>query len=458
MLKQEYLTYDGPKNNTTSFYIGGVKIQSPCFIPEIKGHEDIEVLLRFSKALESNTPILVPSCRWLSLLSSPRYNKMDDINKIGILKLIKEHPLLFYEPPEFFRYTLSKNIITYCLKGNVQQARKFNSFLKKGSTSEALSYLPEFFKPFVERQIGSIYKDHQLEVPLDISKKNDVKSGWFDPLVEDSYGLHMAEIINDAIKMPNASVIPTVPPLMKSSERTILERINSTNALTSLLCNKMSRERDHKVSSYFHLYIDTSILDDKNEQIIAQRILENGLQNYDFCGVAITLSGYKSAAMNGKLNQIEDFIREIVNVSHSFKMPVLLLRSGWYGLNLSDAGIQAFSGLLNGNPSYVRSGPIKNQKDKFGKVPIIDSCVELNYDDVIKYLEKHGELPKVPNLPTKPDKGLFNNDLKYRINFSKPMRLIHIEEARRIRNGQLKDNRNPAKLYFERSDHQFLKN
>ena len=457
MLKQEYLTYDKPKNNTTSFYIGDVKIPSPCFIPEIKGAEDIEVLLRFSNALDSNTPIIVPAYRWLSLLSNPRY-KLTDINKISILKLIKEHPLLFYEPPEFFRYTLSKNIVTYCLKGNKQEARKFNSFLKKGNTSEALSYLPEFFKPFVERQIGSIYKEHKFEVPLEVPVKNDVKGGWFDPIIEDSYGLHMAEIISDAIKMPNASIIPTVPPLMKSSEKTMLERINSTNALTSILCNKMSRGRDNKVQSYFHLYVDTSILDSKNDQLIAQKILETGLENHDFCGVAITLSGYKSAAMNGKLNQIEQFISDIVNVSHSFKMPVFLLRSGWYGLRLSDNGIQAFSGLMNGNPRYVRGGGMKNREDAYGKVPLIDSCVELNYQDVNKYLKKHGEFPKVPNLPTKPDKGLFTNPLKYRINFAKPMRLIHIEEARRIRNGQLKDNRNPAKLYFERSDHQFLKN
>jgi hypothetical protein len=454
MLK--HLVLDEPHRTTTSFSIGPHKIPAPCFMPEIKGDEDIEVLLKYSNALETNTPIIVPAYRWLSMISNPRF-RLSDIFKISISELIKNRPLIFYEPPELFRYTLSTNLITYGLKGDRQKARIFNALLKKGDTANALRHLPEFFRPFASRQIKSIYKDKKFEIPNDIRETKDVRSGWLDKQIVDSYGAHMAEIINDAMKMPFASVIPTVPPLLKSSERTIFERILSTNIYTSLLCKKMSKGRSNPVKPYFHLYIDSSILETK-DQNFALNILENGIERHDFCGVALTLVGYESMATKGKFNKIESFITDIVNISHSCGLPVLLPRSGWYGLYFADHGIQAFGDLMNGKPKYIRGGGIQDENDKYGKTPLIDDCMDLNYSDVKQYLKKHGEFPKVANLPFRPDLGELSNHKKYRINFGKPMRLVHIEESRRIRQGQIDDVRNPARRYFEKSEHPMLKN
>ena len=453
----EYLMIDEPARTTNSFLTGSFTIPAPCFIPEIKGEEDIEVLLRFSKALDSHTPIIVPGYRWSAFISNPRF-RFSDFDKINILDLVKNHPIIFYEPPEFFRYSLSKTFVTYCLKGDRQKARKFNKDLKMGNMANALSHIPEFFKPFVERQIGSIYKDNKINIPAEINRKNDVRNGWHDQRVEDSYATHMAEIINEALKMPSAVVIPTVPPILKNSERTIFERTFSTNVYTSLLCKKMSEEKRNPVRPYFHLNVDRSILASKNDQNFALNILENGLAGYEFCGIALTLAGYESTAIDGKFNKIEKFVTDIVNVSHSYRVPVLLPRSGWFGLSLVDQGIQAFGGLLNGQPKYIRGGGIGKEEDKYGKAPLIDDCKELNLTDVKQYIKKYGEFPKVPNLPSKPDSGDLSNPLKYRINFAKPMRLIHVEEARRLREGQLKEVINPARRYLERSKHQLLMN
>ena len=57
-----------------------------------------------------------------------------------------------------------------------------------------------------------------------------------------------------------------------------------------------------------------------------------------------------------------------------------------------------------------------------------------------------------------PDLGELSNHKKYRINFGKPMRLVHIEESRRIQQDQIDDVRNPARRYFEKSEHPMLKN
>ena len=59
-------------------------------------------------------------------------------------------------------------------------------------------------------------------------------------------------------------------------------------------------------------------------------------------------------------------------------------------------------------------------------------------------------------MPRKPNS--LSNAKDFRINWSKPNRLCHIEEARRIREYNKKGIFNAAKLYFNRSDNNLLKN
>lgn len=62
----------------------------------------------------------------------------------------------------------------------------------------------------------------------------------------------------------------------------------------------------------------------------------------------------------------------------------------------------------------------------------------------------------MPNLPRKPAKEDLDNPKFYRERIAKPMRLIHVEEARRIRKEKSKGIQSPAKKYLERSSHIYL--
>jgi hypothetical protein len=68
------------------------------------------------------------------------------------------------------------------------------------------------------------------------------------------------------------------------------------------------------------------------------------------------------------------------------------------------------------------------------------------------------EFPHVDGLPTIPLPEYFNDETLYRTKFSKPLRLIHIEEGRRIRKATLEGTINPAKHYFSRSKNMYLQN
>ncbi len=453
-VKPKYLIVDEPERKTRSFVLGGYTIAAPSYIPEIGGNEDVEVLLKFSRALERNNPIMVPGYRWASMAANPRYKNGDLVaGRIGISELLVEHPAVFYEPPEMFRYSKRRKLITYALKGDRQLAKNFRKALEEGDTNKALAILPEFFRPFARRQLKAIYNSFELDPPTDIGKTGDIDGAWFDREAVDSYPAHIGEIINDAAGMPRAAIIPTVPPLMKTSEGSIRNRILSTNRVTSFLCRINTGESANPVRSYFHLYVDTSIIGTDVEQR-ALDILERGLDIAEFCGVAVTITSYEDS---GRLAGISNFINEVVNRSHSNNLPVILPRSDWYGLFLTDCGVQAFSSMLNGRPEYAAGGGDIEAEDKFGKVPVIDVCREMKLQELREFMGRNGGLSQVPNLPNQLDLGLLASDSKYRINFAKPQRMIHVEEARRIRRGQLDDVRNPAKRYFERSEHERLR-
>jgi hypothetical protein len=206
------------------------------------------------------------------------------------------------------------------------------------------------------------------------------------------------------------------------------------------------------------LYIDSSVLQDSqgNSLSTVVNLLDDGLNSGNYCGVALTFTFFDQMASNGKMGKIETLVNEIVNVSHAYKLPVILPRSGWYGLYLTDYDIQAFGSLLNGKSVYIKGGGIKNTEDTFGKTPLIDHGIELSRKEVIDYVNKNGELPKVKGLPSRPDYGTIDNAIQYRIHFSKAMRLIHAEEANRVREARLKGTHNPAQRYFERMEHPHL--
>jgi len=263
-------------------------------------------------------------------------------------------------------------------------------------------------------------------------------------------------------------LIPPVPPLVPSSEDSYISRVISCNRAASIACSDLSKKsksgfgnQARAIHPYFHLYLDWSISEPRNNGINTDRIrdlLDEELDNGFFAGVAVTIIGYENAAKSHKFKRIDDLVTDIVNICSQCYLPIILPRSEWFGLALTDIEIQGFSSLLNGKIRYMpRGGGRRNPDDQYGKTPLIEECYELNRSEIIEYVKTNGELPFVQGLPRKPSSEDLVSPELYRTRFSKPMRLIHIEEARRIRNDKSKGRIEPAKLYFSRSEHSYLK-
>ncbi len=461
-MQLEFLIRDQPAGLTKSFRVGDLTVPGPVFIPEVKGREDLDVILKFSRAIPKGNPILVPAHRWPQLIGNPRFSQGDPFNGIPpASQFLKNHPMIFYDPPELFRYTFSKILVSYALAGNRRAGTQFTNLLKKGERDKALAQIPDFFRPFVERQLPSIYSDIGMKDHIN-KRTSHVERAWLDPIVNEAYAPYIFEIASQAIKMPHSAIIPPVPPMMKSSDSAYLSRIISSNLGAAIACEYVSKDSGSKrVLPYYHMYIDAGILDSSQSNGIttALNVLEQGLaRGGSHCGVAITLNGYKKAFTEQLVPKLEMLITDVINIAHEHYLPVILPRSNSYGLYFTDLDIQGFSSLLNGGHTYVRGGAIKNPEDRFGKTYLIERCVELKRGEVIKYLEQHKEFPSVPGLPKRPSLEDLENPRNYRINWAKPMRLCGIEEARRVRVAKSKGNLNPAKLYLQRSSNNFLNN
>lgn len=466
MRNSEYLLYDQPNGATTSFIVGNTVIPAPAYFPEIKGDEDLKAMMRASSALPLGNPVIVPSNRWMHLISNPILGPKGSFGPNSINGFLEDHPIVFYDPPEFFRYTLGGELVKYALKGDREKKQQFYGFLKKGELDSALEIAHPFFRPFIQRQLQSLLSTKNI-VKEPVNSSSHVERAWLDSKIDESYAPYVYEIVAQALKMPSAVLIPPVPPLTKTSESSYATRVLSSNQAAYLICRRLSERTEpisgmevREVLPYFHLYLDWSIIQDRQgiDTVSVLRLLEDGLERGNFAGVAVSIAGYEAAAKNQRLPAIEHLINEIVNISHQAEgaLPVVLPRSGWYGLSLTDVEIQAFGGLLNGKYQYTSGGGGTNPEDRYGKVPLIDACSELRYNEVKEHLRLYGEFPSVPNLSRKPSHEELANPTLYRERWAKPMRLIHIEEARRLRAAKSKGIQSPARRYFEKSKHVYL--
>ncbi|MGA2122499.1 MAG: hypothetical protein ABSG49_10755 [Methanoregula sp.] len=461
--QKQFLVFDQPAGRTTSYLIGDVVIPAPSFIPEIKGDEDIEVILKNSKLLPIGNPLMVPAFRWTKLIENPLFRDGDVFRGLQpALSFVKEHPIIFYDPPELFRYTLTKTLISYALKGDRGAARRFNNYLKKGNQQSAIGMVDPFFQPFIERQMPSILDemDVKSDNSIDDEKSSHLEEAWLDSKINDAYFSYIFGIVTEAQKMPNATVIPPVPPLLKSSSRTFLSRIKMANRAASLACKMASDATESKeIFPYYHLYVDWNIIEpgQGNDVATVLQLVKDGVTSGRYGGVAVTIKGYEDAAKKRKITQLAMFMNDIVNIAHEYKLPVITPRSKWYGLYFTDYTTQGFSCLLSGTERYLRRGAPKNPEVKFGKTPIIEKCIEMYLEDLKAFIKQNGECPTIEGLPRRIPPELLTKDKDFRINWSKPMRLIHIEEARRMRETKLKGIWNPAKLYLERSEDPLLK-
>lgn len=473
MRSNAFLLHDEPSGATTSFVVGDHVIQAPVFIPEVKKDEDLKVLLRFSAAIPKGNPILVPANRWIQLISNPAIGLRAPLSGLKPVNVfLQDYPIFSYDPPEMFRYSMGEEIVRYALQGDRIKGRLFNGHLRKGEPSQAIDLIDPFFQPFVERQLSTIVKQLQKKHPKwqvpDVSNNKQpahIDRAWLDERIDEAYPAYLYEIASQMQKMPNSVLIPPVPPLTKTSDNTFVSIVKDSNRAESIICERLSERNNpnrgvdiREIYPYYHIYLDWSIAKEKQKISTVLKLVEDGLEEGEFAGLALTMSGYISAAAANQFHKIEYLVNELVNISQQSEIPkpVILTRSGWFGLSLTDIEIQGFGGLLNGSYQYSSGGGPVDREDQFGKTPIIDSCVELKHSEVEDYIERYGEFPSVPNLPRKPDKQYYDDPTIYRMMVSKPRRLSHIEEARRVRKDKARGIQSPAKRYLEKSENIYL--
>lgn len=432
--------------------------------------EDLKVLLYYGLALDEGTPILIRSNYWDAIMVEANrlgyYQQSlygDENISRSILSpkiLVRRHPFLFYEPPELFHFLYPRTIITQALGGDKIGCREFKTQIKQANEFEKIERIIQknispFYIPFIERQFKEYLMDNNLDKLANIfyddeelKKTPHVYRAWSDKRVDETYPAHIAHLLLEAKKAKNSALIPPVPMIQTSSKNSDILRVYDFNIASSIIRKELGDNMPHV---YFHLYIDWKVIVSEANTNRIYRLIENVLEDGDFGGICLTINGYKNAIT--KFDYLEEFISEVSAIAEYYYLPLILPRSKWYGLKLTDNGVNGFSSLLNGKfryskrPRRYRKGEI----NEFGTTYIINESIELNYNDTIRYLQKYKGFPKVYGLPTFPKQEYLKKPSLYRIHVSKPRRLSHIEEARYIRKGITKGVIGPATRYLEKS-------
>jgi hypothetical protein len=443
------------------------EVPAPFFSPEIKGGEGLYALLQGREALDPNNPIVVPGYRWKDIRSKPEFKNIRE----ELQSLIKEHPLLYYEPVELFRYTQPKNLVTYAFKGDVSQSREFYDNLREGEIDKAISMLPTFFQPFVEVQLERLLeKTDGADIPNRINtKKKKINEGWRDTRADRGYLDYFDEIVEDASRIPDTSIIPPVPPVLASSGKDSITRTIGVNRYMAGQCDNESKSfSSNDVYSYFHVYLDQRAISSgsDNDKKVLDAVRSELSDGPSYAGVSITISNYSRAWEDGKGTRIESFINDMTNIAREHHLPVFLPRSGYYGAHLTDDGVSGFSCLMNGNFQYSQRGSGIGKKAKYGTVPVYDAASDYGIDDLEDILKKNGgRLHPVSGLPDEAPvynpnadevKEKFGTARDFRREFGKVRRLVHVKEARELRESLKRGVPRPARRHLEGSEHPHL--
>ena len=131
-------------------YLMGQEVSYPAYVPEVKGDEDWYAVLSYDKYIPKGWPVSFHSGYWGricgALLSIPE-------QRDKLLNMALSRPIIFYEPHEFYRFTMPIPLISHALRGNVTNIKKFWKTALDGKDKEsALSLLPEFERKFIEAQ------------------------------------------------------------------------------------------------------------------------------------------------------------------------------------------------------------------------------------------------------------------------------------------------------------------
>ena len=453
-------------------FAGTNHIETPVYSPEIKSAEDVWVLLKHHEALDDGAPIVVPANTWRTIRSQPKFNDY----RSNIERLVRRHPTLYRSPVELFRYRRPKKLVTYGL-GDAS-SRTFYKKLREEKYDAALDLLPEFVQPFVEIQMERL-----LEVKgYDIPERYDgtlrtTSEAWTDDRANKGWPNYFAEIAKDAQRSPNAGVIPPVPVVTSSSKEYAIERTIGANHGMVRVCREVNEGRfGSAVYPYLHIYADYSILKNSsdNDRLIldhARQEIKNREEESSFTtagagvgyqGVVLSMTNLSSVWAKNATVRLQRFVENLSTIARSHNLPVMMPRSNWYGLYLTDFGVQSFSSLLNGNETYSQGGSGINAAAKYGKTPLYGAAVHPGVDDAFAMLRNTGgEVHPVSGLPSKPPtfdpagdewSEKLGDPREYRREFGKPRRLIHAQEAREVRSGMADGVHRPAREYLQKSE------
>lgn len=439
-------------------------IEAPFYTPEISGPEGLQALLNAKDALEPNNPIMVAGHRWQDIRSKPRFKKVRN----QIYDLTANHPFYYYEPVELFRYTRPQNLVTYAFQGDQSRSRSFYSELRDGNHQKAIDQLPTFFQPFVEAQMKPLLKSKDLKVPKEYVSQSSgkVHEAWRDSRADSGFTGYFERLADDAAKAPNTAVIPPVPPVMKSSGQDSVNRTVGFNGYMRGLCEKKWNDPSSgAVTAYLHFYIDQGVFEPAGKEN-RQRVLSairSELTTASYAGVALTISKPGKIWDKGNEKTLERFITEVTSLARQEHVPVIMPRSGYYGMHLTDHGVQSFSNLMNGNLTYNRRSGAPDERAKYGTLPIYGAACDANAEELDQILSRNGgtlhpvnglpDSPPTYNQSAGPYKAKFGNANEFRIRFGKPRRIVHVKEVQELRDSIRRGTANPARRYLERGAH-----
>ncbi|MDZ5810056.1 hypothetical protein U4E84_01635 [Halorubrum sp. AD140] len=455
-------------------FAGTDHIQTPTYSPEIKSYEDLFVLLKYGKALDDGAPITVPGHSWRSIRSEPKFKDFTS----QIESLVRDHPIIYREPVELFRYRRPQRLVSYGLAGG--SSRSFYKKLRNEEYDQAIEMLPEFFQPFLEAQMERLLEVKEYAIPERFDNTlRTATEGWHDKRANKGWPNYFASIAKDAQKSPDAGVVPPVPPVTRGSSQQDIDRAMGANQGMVNTCREVNAGHFGSiVYPYLHVYADYSVLKDgtRNDRKILESVRQEirdreaessftdiGNGGISYYGVVLTLSGVSKAWDSGLSVRLERFVSELENVASSFDLPLLMSRTTWHGLYLTDYGVKTFSSLLNGNENYSQRGSGIGKEAKYGTTPFYGKALDLPISEAFTAIQNQGgsvhPISGLPDQPTSYDptasswEGRVGTDKEYRVDFGKARRLVHAQEAREVREGRRRGTSKPAKQYLRRSEH-----
>lgn len=479
-------------DGTQEIQIGSAdSIATPVFGPEIKGAEDLIAILNHLDVLEPNNPIFVPGHRWRKLRDQETTGGQQE----KLAKLLTDHPILMYEPPELFRFSLGGSLVTYALKGSRPRKSDFNSELKNLNVDAALSILPAFFQEFARAQLSKLYTSAKLgeknapDSPSEIAVPTQIQEAelnlsvaevWQYRVTDSMLSDYFITLIRDALSFDNAdiAIIPPVPPLRRSDDD-IVENVFDVNETMLYLCDRFSSIETNSVFPYLHLYVDQGIFAEDSDvryEILQQ--LREEIQS-EYTGLSLTVSGYEQIWDNEWDGKFESFVTELNNICKENYIPIVCPRSEYYGAYLSDLNVNIFGSLLRKKQQYYDQIGGPGVVQMYSSIPDIENGSFMNILELDRHLVENGELAEISGLKGRPDnyppyekeplediiadgdeyeaiKSRFQTPSAHRKYMGKPRWLTFVEFARRLRDGRREGLLSPAKTYLKDTEHDHL--